>query len=150
VIRHKLTKFKIKFVSAKHRAYLVYGKPFYRLMLSGPRPTPYLLSNTWGLPFHLSSFDDPARSLHSSKAVQGMKAARASEVEVLGQAGTISSLLQSNNGLLRQVCQLEPTRGSFANKASRRLAVKNAVKNLYISVADGCPKNPPNRICRSR
>jgi len=102
-----------------------------------------------GLPFHLSSFDDPARSLHSCKAVQGMKAARASEVEVLAQAGTTSSLLQSNNGLLRQVCQLEPTRGSFTNKASRRLAVKNAVKNLYISVADGCPKNPPNRICRS-
>lgn len=48
VIWHKLTKFKIKFVSKKHTAYLVYGKLFYMLMLSGPLHTPHQLSNTWG------------------------------------------------------------------------------------------------------
>lgn len=51
VIRHKLAKFKIKFVSNKHRAYPVYGKLFYMLMLSGPRPTPHQLSNTKGYLF---------------------------------------------------------------------------------------------------
>ena len=64
-------------------------------MLSDPRPTPHKLSNMW---VTFLPFDDPARSLHSCKAVQGMKAPKASEVEVLAQGGTTSSLLQSNNG----------------------------------------------------
>lgn len=50
-INHKHSNFKIEYISTKRRAYSVYGKLFYKLMLLGPCPTPHQLSNMWGYLF---------------------------------------------------------------------------------------------------